>query len=129
MTRNFLTKTVPAKTISTKTIPKNFNEKKVILKIENVYILFTFLIFIISLLIIFNVYCCLIKHLLWHQSENKLKMSDKLKEIDMKNRTYCFFNDLIKVKSRQMKSHTKTFLFTTLDTWRSLHWIRETQRP
>ena len=129
MTRNFLTKTVPAKTISTKTIPKNFNEKKVILKIENVYILFTFLIFIISLLIIFNVYCCLIKHLLWHQSENKLKMSDKLKEIDMKNRTYCFFNDLIKVKSRQMKSHTKTFLFTTLDTWRSLNWIRETQRP
>ena len=129
MTRNFLTKTVPAKTVSTKTIPKNFNEKKVILKIENLYILFTFLIFIISLLIIFNVYCCLIKHLLWHQSENKLKMSDKLKEIDMKNRTYCFFNDLIKVKSRQMKSHTKTFSFTTLDTWRSLHWIRETQRP
>ena len=129
MTRNFLTKTVPAKTVSTKTIPKNFNEKKVILKIENLYILFTFLIFIISLLIIFNVYCCLIKHLLWHQSENKLKMSDKLKEINMKNRTYCFFNDLIKVKSRQMKSHTKTFSFTTLDTWRSLHWIRETQRP
>ena len=65
----------------------------------------------------------------WHQSKNKLKRSNKLKEIDMKNRTYCFFNDLIKVKSRQMKSHTKTFSFTTLDTWRSLHWIRETQRP
>ena len=56
-------------------------------------------------------------------------MSNKLKEIDMKNRTYCFFNDLIKVKSRQMKSHTKAFLFTTLDTCRSLHWIHDTQRP
>ena len=26
-------------------------------------------------------------------------MSNKLKEIDMKNRTYCFFNDLINIKN------------------------------
>ena len=133
MTRNFLTKTVPAKTVSTKTIPENFNEKKVILKIENLYILFTFLIFITSLLIIFNVYCCLIKHLLWHQSKNKLKMSNKLKEIDMKNRTYCFFNDLINIKNldqNKIKTDEKPYknifihdigylTLTTLNTWHS----------
>ena len=49
-------------------------------------------------------------------------MSNKLKEIDMKNRTYCFFNDLINIKNLdQNKIKTdekpyKIFLFTTLDT-------------
>ena len=33
------------------------------------------------------------------QSKNKLKMRNKLKEIDMKNRTYCFSNDLINMKN------------------------------
>ena len=41
-------------------------------------------------------------------------MSNKVKEIEIKVRTYYFFNDiinikiLIQIKLRQMKSHTRT---------------------
>ena len=50
-------------------------------------------------------------------------MSNKFTERNIKNRTYYFFHDMINIKdhdqiiSRQMKSHTKTFLFIMLDTW------------
>ena len=51
-------------------------------------------------------------------------MSNKIKEISIKNHTYCFFNDIINIKKIMIqikleikideKSY-KTFLFTTLD--------------
>ena len=45
-------------------------------------------------------------------------MSIKLKEINIKNRTYYFFDDMVNTKDidpKQMKSNTKIFLLTTLD--------------
>ena len=48
-------------------------------------------------------------------------MSNKFKDIDIKNHTYVSFNNvinkknLIQKKLRYMESHTKIFLFTTLD--------------
>ena len=47
-------------------------------------------------------------------------MSNKAKDIDIKNQTYYFFNDMINIKSfemilNQMKIHTKIFLFSILD--------------
>ena len=47
-------------------------------------------------------------------------MGNKFTDADIKNRTHYFFNNiidikiLIQLKLRQMKSHTKIFLFTTL---------------
>ena len=47
-------------------------------------------------------------------------MSYKVIDICMKNRTQHFFDDIINIKDfdptilKQMKSHTKIFLFTTL---------------
>ena len=44
-----------------------------------------------------------------------------LKDSNIKSRTYDFFDDMInikalmQIKSRQMKGHSKIFLFTTLD--------------
>ena len=49
-------------------------------------------------------------------------MFNKLNKTDIKNKTYYFFDDMIKkkiwfqIKPRQMKSHAKIFLFTTLAT-------------
>ena len=48
-------------------------------------------------------------------------MSNKFKDIDIKNHTNFFFNDIINIKNldpnniTMMKIHTKIFLFTTLD--------------
>ena len=103
-------------TISTKTIPTNFNKKKVTCKKENFYILLTFLLIPISLLIIAGIYCYLIKHQL--KQEHLLAYydtSNKLKEIDInnmirkwvinkrnrykKNHTYYFFDDMINIKN------------------------------
>ena len=43
-------------------------------------------------------------------------MSNEVKDIDIKNRTYYFFNDMINIKNfdpnNWIKSHTKIFLFT-----------------
>ena len=49
-----------------------------------------------------------------------IKMSNKAKDIDIRNQTYYFFNDMINIKSfemilNQMKIHTKIFLFSILD--------------
>ena len=40
-----------------KTIPTNFNEKKLVCKIQNFYILFAFLLITIALLIAVTIYC------------------------------------------------------------------------
>ena len=42
-------------------------------------------------------------------------MSKEVEDIDIKNHTYYFFNDIINVKNLDQKSHTKIFLFTALD--------------
>ena len=56
------TKTMPSKTIPTKTISTRFNGKKVNCKIKNFYILLTFLLIAIALLITVSIYCYLIKY-------------------------------------------------------------------
>ena len=64
----------------TKTIPRNFNEKKVAYKTQNLCIALAFLLITIALLIAVSVYCYLIKyrakqkHLLpFHVTNNELK--------------------------------------------------------
>ena len=48
-------------------------------------------------------------------------MNNKVKNIDIKNGTYYFFDDIINAKNfdanniKKMKSHTKIFIFTTFD--------------
>ena len=56
-----MTKIVPKKCIPTKTVPKDFNEKKVICTRENFCILLTFLIIYITITNC-SIYCCFIKH-------------------------------------------------------------------
>ena len=46
----------------TKTIPANFNEKRVTCKIQNLHILLAFLSITIALLIAVGIYCYLIKY-------------------------------------------------------------------
>ena len=46
----------------TKTIPKNFSEKKATCKTQNFYILLAFLLITIALLIAVSIYCCLLKY-------------------------------------------------------------------
>ena len=45
-----------------KTIPTKSNEKKVTCKTQSFYILLTFLLITITLLIVFSIYCSLIKY-------------------------------------------------------------------
>ena len=96
----------------TKTIPTNFNEKKVTCKTQSFYILLTFLLITITLLIAVSIYCYLRryhgKHLLQFQNtdnklnklyiDKKLKMSNMIEDISIKHRTYYFFNDIINIK-------------------------------
>ena len=58
----------------------NFNEKKATCKTKNFYILLAFLLITIALLIVFSIYCYLIKHqtkqkhlLTFYNTNNKLK--------------------------------------------------------
>ena len=46
----------------TKIIPINFNEKKAACKMQNIYILFAFLLITIALLIAVSIHCYLIKY-------------------------------------------------------------------
>ena len=74
------------KIVPTKAVPANFNKKKVTCKIENFYILLTFSLFTISLLIIVSIYSYFIKH--WSGQEHLLphhKNGNKWKEIDINN--------------------------------------------
>ena len=71
---------------TTNTIPIIFNEEKLSCKIENFYILLTFVLIAMSLLIIVNIYCYFMKH----RSKQKYLLpyhdtSKKLKEIDINN--------------------------------------------
>ena len=65
---------------TTNTIPIIFNEERLSCKIENFYILLTFVLIAMPLLIIVNIYCYFIKHrskqkylLPYHDTSNKLK--------------------------------------------------------
>ena len=83
---------------------------------QNFYILFAFLLITIALLIAVVIYCYLIKyqakqkHLLsFHFTDNQLKetmckcykskMSNKVKDIDIKKSTYYFFSVIINIKN------------------------------
>ena len=83
---------------------------------ENFNILLAFLLITIASLIAVSVYCYLIKYrakqkhsLPFKFTNNKLKeivyqkykskMSNKVKDIDLKNRTYYFCNDMINIKN------------------------------
>ena len=77
---------------------------------QNFYILLAFLLITIALLIAVSIYCYLLKyrvtqnHLLsFHFTNKKLQskseMSNKVKNIDIKNRRYYFFNDIINIKN------------------------------
>ena len=51
-------------------------------------------------------------------------MGIKIKEIDIKIRSYYFFDDMINIKNLiqliSIKSPTKKFLFITLDMWQCI---------
>ena len=100
----------------TKTIPTNFNEKKATFKMQYFYLSLAFLLITVALLITVSIYCYLIKyqaiqeHLLRFQVTNnefkqvlywlyKSKPSNKVKDIDITNRIYYFFKDIINMKS------------------------------
>ena len=95
-----------------KTVTTNCNEKNLICKTTNFCILLAFLLIAIALLIAISIYCYLRKHrakqkhLLQYYTTNgkltiQIKMSNKLKDIDMENHTY-FFSMISKFLS-QMK--------------------------
>ena len=52
-------------------------------------------------------------------------MSNEVKDIDIKNRTYYFFDDIVNIKNFYLnnikinESHNKIFLFTILYIWQS----------
>ena len=56
------TKTVPAKTTPIQTISTNFNKQKVTCKLKKSYILISFLLISISLLIALSIYYCFMKY-------------------------------------------------------------------
>ena len=53
-----------------KTIPTNFNEKNITCKTQSSYVLLTFLLITITLLIAFSIYCYLIKY--WSKQKHLL---------------------------------------------------------
>ena len=92
----------------------HFNEKSITCRTQNFYIIVTILLITITLLITVSIYCYLIKypakqkHLLpFHDTKlktnqyslYKLKMSNKVKDINIKNLTYYFFNDMIDIEN------------------------------
>ena len=65
-----------------KIIPTNFNGKKATCKTKTLYILLTFLLITIALLIAVNNYCCMVKH--WPKQKHLLPFqstNNELKEI------------------------------------------------
>ena len=84
-----------------------------ICKMENLYILLTVLLTTMILLIAVSIYCCLIKykakqkHLFpfydanskenWYQKYIMKMESHELKEIDIKNWSFYYFHDVIKI--------------------------------
>ena len=80
--------------------------KRATCKMQNIFILLSFFLITIALLIAFSIYCYLVKYrgnqktltiLLLKQSIKKnymLKMSNKVKDIKLKNSTYYFFDNI-----------------------------------
>ena len=78
----------------------------------NFYILLAFLLITIALLIAVSIYCCMIKYwanqkylLSFHVTDKKInkciirmESDDELKEINIKNRTCYYFEDIIKIE-------------------------------
>ena len=63
---------------------------------QNFYILFAFLLIAIGFLIAVSIYCYIIKY---QAKQKKLLMSNKVKDIDTKNRTCYFLDDIINTKT------------------------------
>ena len=125
----------------TKSIPKNIT-----CKTQNSYLLLSFLLITIALLIAVSIYYYLIKYLAkqnyllpFHLTNNdikqvfywqyKLKMSNKIKDINIKNHIsqknhilrfrmiLSIWKILIQIILKQINTHTKIFLLTKLDMW------------
>ena len=85
-------------------------KKNVNSKTQNLYILFAFLLITIALLIAVDIYCYLVKYqakqkylLPFSVKNNELSFenldsNNKLEEIDIKNSTYYYFDDIIKTE-------------------------------
>ena len=105
-----------------------FNEKRATCKTQNFYIWLPFSLITIPLLIAVTIYCYLVKyrrkqnHLLpFHFKNSKLKeiiyqkwvIKDiYIKDIDIKNRIYYFFDDIVNVKifgSNNIKIDEKSY--------------------
>ena len=56
------TKIVPTKTFPAKSIPTNFNKKKVTCKTKNLYILLAFILVTIALLAVVDIHPCFLKY-------------------------------------------------------------------
>ena len=77
-TKIIVTKTVPAKSIST-----NLNEKKVICKMKSFYILLAFLLITATMLIVASIYC-FIRY--WEKEKDLLPFHDaSIAQIEIKN--------------------------------------------
>ena len=125
----------------TKSIPKNIT-----CKTQNSYLLLAFLLITIALLIAVSIYYYLIKYLAkqnyllpFHFTNNdikqvfywqyKLKMSNKIKDINIKNHIsqknhilrfrmiLSIWKILIQIILKQINTHRKIFLLTKLDMW------------
>ena len=125
----------------TKSIPKNIT-----CKTQNSYLLLSFLLITIALLIAVSIFYYLIKYLAkqnyllpFHFTNNdikqvfywqyKLKMSNKIKDINIKNHIsqknhilrfrmiLSIWKILIQIILKQINTHTKIFLLTKLDMW------------
>ena len=125
----------------TKSIPKNIT-----CKTQNSYLLLSFLLITIALLIAVSIYYYLIKYLAkqnyllpFHFTNNdikqvfywqyKLKMSNKIKDINIKNHIsqknhilrfrmiLSIWKILIQIILKQINTHRKIFLLTKLDMW------------
>ena len=125
----------------TKSIPKNIT-----CKTQNSYLLLSFLLITIALLIAVSIYYYLIKYLAkqnyllpFHFTNNdikqvfywqyKLKMSNKIKDINIKNHIsqknhilrfrmiLSIWKILIQIILKQINTHRKIFLPTKLDMW------------
>ena len=104
-----------------------FNEKKATCKTHNFYILLAFLINYYSILDNCQYLQLLVSYLIkyrtkqllpFHYTNNELKMSNKVKYIDIKNRTYYFSNDIINIKNFDLnnikineKSYKNIFIY------------------
>ena len=97
-----------------KKILTNFNEKEANCKMQNFYILVASLLIAIALLIVVSIHKTFTQNMNYEKLYiNKciLKMSNKVKDIDIKNCAYYFLNNISKIKSfdpNNIKIHEKS---------------------